>query len=362
MPAANVLSMPRSIQRFSISEVVRPTMHFAVLIVMLCAVQCAVAQSVPLLSGGIGFLTSTNGGKTTYYPIMEPLLAAPVGDHFLFESRAALVETWSPNGDNEPGYNHTHFIGLTYMQGDYIASSHLTVVGGSYLTPFGTYNERLSPVWINNLQDGPLIASLGLMGTGVGLGGQVRGSAISRQKYSITYAGYYSTRSGNMQFNSDRSTGGQASLYLPESRLEIGASYGRLLQGAHENFYGTHVWWEPKDAGLRFRSEFARAQHAYGYWVEADYRDGAFGGLDSWIGRIEPVFRMQQTFRRDTIASDSLPLVNTQRVDFGLDYNLPHNTRILTSYARQFSSTGDRNIWETGIVYRFLFPTWKGKS
>jgi hypothetical protein len=70
---------------------------------------------------------------------------------------------------------------------------------------------------------------------------------------------------------------------------------------------------------------------------------------------------MQQTFRRDTVESDSLPLVDTRRADFGLDYNLPHNTRILTSYSRQFASNGNRNIWQTGIVYRFLFPTWKGK-
>ena len=101
--------------------------------------------------------------------------------------------------------------------------------------------------------------------------------------------------------------------------------------------------------------------HAQGYWIEADYRTQAFGGLDSFIGRFEPLFRMQQTFRRDTVASDGLPLVNTQRADFGLDYNLPHNTRILTSYSRQFSSARDINIWETGIVYRFLFPAWKGK-
>jgi hypothetical protein len=113
---------------------------------------------------------------------------------------------------------------------------------------------------------------------------------------------------------------------------------------------------------FRLRSEFARGHHAQGYWVEADYRSQAFGGLNSWIGRLEPVFRMQQTFRRDTVVSDGLPLVNTQRADFGIDYNLPHNTRVLTSYARQFSSQGDRNIWETGIEYRFLFPAWKGKA
>lgn len=331
------------------------------MLAMLCAVRHATAQDTPLLSGGVGFLTNTNSGNTTYSPTIQPLLAAPIGNHFFVESRAVLSEFFTPNSDGQPGYDHSHFISLAYLQSDYIATPHLTVVGGSFLTPFNTFNERLSPIWINNFQDGPLIAGVGAMGTGTGVGGELRGSAISRNKYSIDYVAYFSTRSGNEQFNSERSTGGRASMYLPDSRLEVGVSYGRLLQGTRENFYGTHVWWEPKDTAFRLRSEFARGHHAQGYWIEADYRTQAFGGLNSWIGRIEPVFRMQQTFRRDTIVSDSLPLVNTQRADFGLNYNLPHNTRILTSYSRQFSSTGDHNIWETGIVYRFLFPTWKGK-
>jgi len=346
---------------FCFSATLRRATSAAVAATALLVAQHASAQDTPLISGGAGFLTSTNGGSTTYLPIIEPLLAAPIGSRFLIESRAALVETFAPNGNGQPGYDHTHFIGLTYLQGDYIASSHLTVIGGSFLTPFGTYNERLSPVWINNLQDGPLIAGIGLMSSGSGLGGQLRGSAISRRKYTVDYAAYFSARSGNEQFTSERSSGGRASLYLPDSRLEVGVSYGRSLQGKQENFIGTHVWWEPKDTAFRLRSEYARGQHAQGYWVEADYRMQAFGGLESWIGRIEPVFRMQQTFRIDKLASDSVPSANTQRVDFGLDYNLPHNTRILTSYARQFSSTGNRNIWETGIVYRFLFPAWKGK-
>jgi len=336
-------------------------MRAVFMLVMLCAVRHATAQDTPLLSGGVGFFTNTNSGNTTYSPTIQPLLAAPIGNHFLVESRAVLSEFFTPNSDGQSGYDHSHFISLAYLQGDYIATPNLTVVGGSFLTPFNTFNERLSPIWINNFQDGPLIAGVGAMGTGTGVGGELRGSAISRSKYSIDYVAYFSARSGNEQFNSERSTGGRASMYLPESRLEVGVSYGRLLQGTHENFYGTHVWWEPKDTAFRLRSEFARGHHAQGYWIEADYRTQAFGGLNSWIGRIEPVFRMQQTFRRDTIVSDSLPLVNTQRADFGLDYNLPHNTRILTSYSRQFSSAGDHNIWETGIVYRFLFPTWKGK-
>lgn len=354
--------MPHSIHSFFQGKVTRSAGLIALGLSILCGTRHGVAQDTPLLSGGVGFLTSTNGGNTTYQPIIEPLIAAPIGQHLLIESRAALLETFAPKGNGQSGYDHTHFVGLTYLQGDYIVSPHITFVGGSFLLPFGTYNERLSPIWISNFQDGPLISNLGLMSTGTGLGGMLRGSAISRNKYSIDYAAYFSARSGNEQFNAKRSSGGRASLYLPEQRLEIGLSYNRLLQGTQENFYGAHVWWEPKDTAFRLRSEFARGHHAQGYWIEADYRTQAFGGLDSFIGRFEPVFRMQQTFRRDTVVSDGLPLVNTQRADFGLDYNLPHNTRIITSYARVFSSTGNRNIWETGIVYRFLFPAWKGRS
>jgi hypothetical protein len=329
---------------------------------MFCIVQYASAQDTPVLSGGVGFFSNTNAGNTSLMPLIEPVLALPIGDRFLVESRATLVETFTQNGNGQSGLSHSHFVGLSYLQADYIVSPHLTFVAGYFLTPFGTFNERLAPIWINNLQSGPLIGSLGLMGSGSGLGGMVRGSAISRRKYSVEYAGYYSTRSANEQFNSERSTGGRVSLYVPDNRLEVGVSYGRSLQGTQKNFYGSHVWWEPKDTGLRLRSEFARGHHAQGYWIEADYRlKNLAKGPDSWLGRLEPVFRMQQTFRRDTIVSDTLPLVNAQRADFGLDYNMPHNTRILTSYSRQFSSAGNFNVWQAGIVYRFLFPAWKGQ-
>jgi hypothetical protein len=235
-------------------------------------------------------------------------------------------------------------------------------VAGHYLIPFDTYNERLSPPWIGNFQDEPLNAPLGLLQGSSGLGGMLRGSAFASNKYSISYAYFYSARRSAEEFAAHRGTGGRASLYLPEQGLELGLSYDRELQGTHENFYGGYLWWTPRDTGLRVRSEFARGHHAQGGWLEVDYRLKAFGGFSSAIGRIEPVFRMQQTFRRDTIVSDGLPLVNTQRADFGLDYNLPHSVRILTSYARQFASTGNRNVWETGIAYRFLFPAWKGKE
>jgi len=316
------------------------------------------AQDTPLLSGSVAFVTNTTGGDTTYIPLIQPLAAVPLGDHFLVESRALVLEDFTPNST---GYDHSHFAALTYLQGDYIATPHLTVVGGSFLLPFQTYNERLTPVWIGNFQDEPLSAPIGLMAGGVGLGGQLRGSLFSGAHSSFSYSAWFSARSGNEQFNSERSSGGRASVYFPEQRLELGASYGRLLQGKQGNYAGGHLWWESKDAGFRLRSEATRGEHAYGYWLEADYRPfhDQTEGI-SFVRRFEPLFRMSQTFRIDNLASDGVPGQNTQRADFGLDYNLPHNTRILTSYSRQFSPGGDVNIWETGMVYRFLMPAWKG--
>src|ERR1700756_599695 len=180
----------------SISRIIPSSVIIA--IVSFCASQ-GIAQETPLISGGVGFFTSTVGGNTSYLPIIEPLIAAPIGKSLLIESRAAILESFTPDAT---GYSHSHFAGLTYLQGDLTLVPHVTIVGGSFLLPFATYNERLSPIWISNFQDGPLIQSLGLMGTGVGVGGQLRGSAISRPHYSISYSAWFSARSGNEQFNS----------------------------------------------------------------------------------------------------------------------------------------------------------------
>ena len=346
------------------SRILRLASTVACIPAVALAVKHAAAQDTPLLSGGVGLFTSTYGGGTSYQPHIEPLLAAPIGKSFLIESRGIILEEFSPNGNGESGYSHSHFADLIYLQGDYVASPHLTIAGGSFLLPFNTYNDRLSPIWIGNFQDGPLIAGLGTMGSGTGVGGMVSGSAVSSTKYSISYNAWFSARSGNFYFNSQRSSGGRVYLYLPGSRLEIGASYDRRLQSTEENFVGAHLWWEPKDTGFRFRSEYARDPQEQGYWIEADYRTLAFGGPDRWTGRFEPVFRMQQTSTNNIRANNGSLGVNTLHADFGLDYNLPHNTRVLTSYTRQASnsSSGNVNIWETGIVYRFLFPAWKGKA
>ncbi len=318
-------------------------------------------QDTPLISGGVGFITSTNGGNTTYIPVISPLLAAPLGDHLLVESRATILNSYFPKGNGQKGYTSSSFLGLSYLQLDYLATPHLTVVGGEFLTPFGTYNERLTPIWISNFESAPLIFPLGIMNTGSSVGGMLRGSAYSTKNVSLDYAGYFSAASTNEQFNSQRAAGGRVGLYFPETRLEIGASYDRRLQDQHENFAGVDLWWEPADALVKFRSEYAHGEHSQGYWMETEFHLTRAPDANLFRRGLEPVVRWQQAFRSSPDSSDGLPSVDTNRVDFGLNFLFPHEVRINTSYSRQFASTGDSNVWQTGIVYRFLFPTWRSK-
>ena len=147
------------------------------------------AQDMPLISGGVGFVTSTNAGNTTYIPVISPVLAAPLGKHVLVESRATILDPYFPKGSGQSGYTSSSFLGLSYLQMDYLANPHLTVVAGEFLTPFGTYNERLSPIWISNFESAPLIFTLGTMSTGSSVGGMLRGSAFSNDNVSLDYAG-----------------------------------------------------------------------------------------------------------------------------------------------------------------------------
>lgn len=333
---------------------------FASLLLTCANARCS-AQDTPLISGGAGFITSTNAGSTTYIPVISPLLAAPLGSHVLVESRATILDSFFPKGGGQSGYDSSSFLGLSYLQMDYLANRHMTVVAGEFLTPFGTYNERLTPIWISDFESAPLIFPLGIMNTGSSVGGMLRGSAFSNQNVSLDYAGYFSATSTNEQFNSERSSGGRASLYFPQARLELGGSYGRLLQDTHRNFAGIHLWWEPADSLVKFRSEYAHAEHSQGYWMESEFHLTGASSSNVALRGLMPVFRWQQTFRSSPDPGDGLPSANTKQADFALDYRFPQEIRINTSYSRQASSTGDRNIWQTGIVYRFLFPTWRGK-
>lgn len=330
-------------------------------LLLLLQAPASTAQNVPVISGGLGFLHNTNAGAHSFQPVVTPQFTSPLGSHLLVESRFYFGENINrKNGPTKP-YDTTFFKFTQYLQLDYIANPHLTLVAGRFLTPFGTYNERLSPIWIQNIQSAPRITSIGDPdGSSDGL--MVRGVVFSKPSVQMNYIGFFSVPVSNSQFLSARQAGDRIDFYFPRQRLEIGTSYDRTLQGnPHTNAVGTHVWWQPYRFPLQVRSEYAHGPHSQGYWVESTYRLSQWRGPESVIGRVEPVFRMQQTFR-DSPGSDGLANVNLQQADFGLVYHFPHETRIATSYSRKFASNGNTNIWSATLTYRFLFPIWRGRK
>ena len=347
------MKRPPTLYRIA-GQTVMMTLVFAV-----AATNSSPAQYTPLLSGGAGFFTNTNGGNTSYIPTISPVLQMPLTDRVLIEAKADLLESFFPRPGS--GYDTQHFAGLSYLQADVQAAPQLTITAGYFYTPFNTFQERLSPIWISNFVNGPIISSVGV-GGGSSLGGMLRGNAFKNDKISIAYAGYISARSSNEQFASARSGGGRLSLYSPATGVEIGASFNAGLgrNGTHNS--GMHLWWTPAESRFRFRSEYAHAAHAQGYWFETGYEVTDLSRPLTFLSRVEPLFRFQQTFRSASDPSDALPSVNTQQADFGLDYTLPRQFRLKTSYSRQFSSRGNKNLWQTGIVYRFMFPAWRSSQ
>ena len=105
-------------------------------------------KPVPLLTGGVGFITTIDGGDPRLGPIVSPvILLPPLGKRWLFEARgnfeSDLVQT-----PGENGFHGTVAKGVDYAQLDFIVNRHVTLTAGRFLTPFNIYNERLYPVWI----------------------------------------------------------------------------------------------------------------------------------------------------------------------------------------------------------------------
>jgi hypothetical protein len=335
---------------------------FAVIFVVFCAAASRGQSDTPVISGGAGFLESTSGGATSFQPVLAPVLTVPLGGNFLIESRADIRGFVSREDGTSGPYQGQVFTTLEYLQLDYLANSHLTITAGRFLTPFGIFNERLSAIWITKLQDAPLIAAIG-MGIGYSDGFMLRGRLTGNKNYALNYSTYFSTLSNVNKLESVRAAGGRVGIFLPKARLELGTSYQRRLETQRMNSFGADLSWSPFSAPLEVKGEFAHSQSGQGYWIQAAYRLSQIPKAPSFVGRLEPVFRMQQFFRPALIAGDSLPQQNTRRPEFGLNYYLPHEVRLNASYSREsFTRAADVNVWNLGVTYRFMFPLLPGES
>jgi hypothetical protein len=316
-----------------------------------------VEKPVPILSGTAGSFTFVTAGQNQLDAQINPVLLLPLGDYWLVESRAEFQGAFQrpPGGGPYGGPVSKH---LDYLQADYIANRYATVTLGRFLTPFGIFNERLYPIWIRSLQQDPLIFPIA---TGSSDGMMLRGGFPASAKANLNYAVYVSAIStGHNNLQSDRNVGGRMGVFLPGPRIEVGASWQKLLQDERSNAFGFHFAWQPTRLPLNVHSEYARSNRGSGYWVDGAYRLSQIHFWQKAMRRTEFAGRAEQFFS-GSISSDEaqafgLSAANTREGEFGVNYYLQDGLKALASYGRQFSSAGNQNLWTVGIAYRFLIP------
>jgi len=314
------------------------------------------AGHVPLISGGMGYIQNWSGGVTSLEPQINPVLLVPFGSHVLLESRVDFTGFFQHEHQTYGSFTGKVFKTVEFAQLDWLANTHAIATFGRYLLPFGIYNERLQPIWIKNLQDSPITATIGTRNSGAGTGPMARGVIVQRASYSAQYSAYYSIPSDVEQLQSLKLAGGDGSIFWTKPRLEAGGSYQRTLQDRHINNVAAYVSWQPRETHLDLKAEYDYSYYGNGYWLEAAYVLDR-PEIPAFFRKVQMVGRIQQ-FVPLHGGGNSLPRVNQKRFDVGLNYNLRDNLRMVSSYGRSYASTGDVNVWNIGVTYRFTLPLW----
>jgi hypothetical protein len=317
-----------------------------------------VEKPIPILSGSAGYFNFVTAGQNQFDGQINPVLLLPLGDRWLIESRAEFEGTLQrPDGGGPYGGGLSK--NLDYLQADYIANPFMTVTLGRFLTPFGIFNERLYPIWIRSLQQDPLILPLSSESSD---GAMLRGGfpVVANAKADLNYAVYASAVStGHENLESDRNVGARIGIFFPGPRLEVGASWQKLLQDSRTNAFGFHFAWLPTRL-LNIHSEYARSNQGSGYWIDAAYRLSQVPFWQKAMRRTELAGRAEQFFlgaiSPDQAEALELQTANTREGEFGVNYYLKDGLKVVASYGRQFSSAGNLNLWTVGIAYRFLVP------
>ncbi len=314
------------------------------------------AGYVPVVTGAVGYVHNVNAGVTTLEPQINPVLLVPFGSHLLLESRTEFTGFFQRENQTTGPFTGKVFKSVDYAQLDWLANSHLIATVGKYSLPFGIYSERLEPIWIKNIQDAPIDVNIGLRTSGAGDGFMLRGVATEQPGYTVQYSAYFSARSNINQLQAARTAGGDASIYLTHPRLELGGSYQRFLQDRQINNASAYVSWQPPSIPLDLKAQYDYTRTGNGYWLETAYNFDKLQ-IPSLLRRFQTVGRMQQFFALNG-GGNGVPAINTQRFDFGLNYYIHDDFRVISSYGRSFSAQQDANIWNVGFTYRFVMPLW----
>jgi len=323
------------------------------------------AGYVPVISGAFAYIQNTSGGVQSLVPQIVPVLLAPMGHSLLLESRVEFTGFFQreslPSGAFSGRFAGKVYKTVDYAQLDWLADSHTTVVAGRFILPFGLYSERLAPVWIRNLQDMPLIYSIGTHPYGAADGVMVRGVAASLPSASIQYSAFVSAHCSTNELQAVRAAGGDASVFVPSKRVEAGLSYQRTLEGYQINNEAAYLSWQPVRASVDLKAEYDRNHYGDGYWIEAAHFPQQFFVAPDFFRHVQLVGRMEQFFVRNG-GGNGLARVSEKRPEAGLNFQIRDDWRLESSYGRLLSQSGNSNTWNFGLTYRFVWPLWPGRK
>ena len=168
----------------------------------------------------------------------NPIFLWELSDRLMFQGELEFgLETTTP--DETTDSTSSTDISLEYANLTYLINDYMTVGAGKFLLPFGIFNERLHPAWINKLPDRPLIYDdeVGIMQES-SIGAFIRG-AIPVHESKFNYDLYVDNGPGLITKDSEaagmldrdnfhdnnhnKSVGGRIG-YLPIPELEVGYS------------------------------------------------------------------------------------------------------------------------------------------
>ena len=308
----------------------------------------------------VGFQDRDNSDSTFGVGIAPVFLWKPT-DRLFFETEIAFGL----------GREETE-VELDYAQVSYIINDYLTIGGGKFLLPFGTFWERWHPSWINKLPTMPLLYERGLVGSS-GLGVQLRGG-VPIGPTKINYAAYlingpdFNTSfvsAGRLGFanhrdnNNNKSFGGRIG-FLPIPELEFGGSLlsGRVgsssgadhgvdtlalgidLSYAREidaikgrlDLRAEYVWVNTDDAIFAGPVElFTFNNRRNGWFVQAAYRPTQ---VDVRLGDRIELKNFEFALRYDQLRQPGPDRLGVDRdqITFGIDYWILPNAVLKTGY------------------------------
>jgi hypothetical protein len=216
--------------------------------------------------------------------------------------------------------------GVTLNQGqvDWFVNNSLTVTAGRFLTPIGSFNERISPQWINKLPDNPIMFNQVIPLTSTD-GVQLRGSRyLGGLPYKLEYSAYLGNgfqlteplKAGQLTTVSDlgritggpdatnsKAYGGRLGMWIPRSGINFG--FSGYTNGVYSPGLRSHysLWdfdFNYHRGNWDFRTEYGGNQqqaapiigndiHRQGLYTQVAYRN--YGAKNIYLSRFEGVFR-----------------------------------------------------------------------